>query len=162
MLLKGHYQNAYVTHDRQWAMDHVSEKYGLRDWLQFEVEFPVQTPDGEQLQATKVAAAWAGHLQIELIEPVSGYIDPFLPYLPEDKSDPSLRFHHISLRRESIDEIKQEIAQLGLPVVCEGGIPDLIYHYVDTRATLGHYLEYVWASEEGWKMVGWPEGRATI
>lgn len=162
MFLKGHYQNAYVTRDREWAMNHLGEKYGLGDWIKFEVEFPVKTPDGEQLQATKVAAAWAGWLQIELIEPVSGYIDPFLPYLPEDSSDPGLRFHHVSLRRESMEEIEQEIAQLGLPMVCQGGIPDLIYTYLDTRASMGHYLEYVWASENGWNMVGWPEGRPNV
>lgn len=159
MLLKGHYQNAYVTRDLTWAMGQVTERYGVRDWMAFEVEFAVQTPVGERLQATKVACSWAGWLQIELIEPVSGYIDPFLPYLPHDPSDPGLRFHHISLRRESLDEITQEIAQIGAPVVCQGGIPDLTYTYLDTRATLGHYLEYVCATEAGWKMVGWPEGR---
>ena len=158
MNLKGHYQNAYVTHDRDRAMAEMSRLYDLEDWLNFEVEFPVQTPEGEQLQATKVGAAWAGNLQIELIEPVSGYIDPFVPYLPSDKSDATPQFHHISLRRESMEEIEAEIAALGLPKVCQGGIPDLIYTYLDARASLGHYLEYVWASDDGWKMVGWPEG----
>ena len=32
----------------------------------------------------------------------------------------------------------------------------------DGRGTFGHYVEFVWASEAGWKMVGWPEGRPTI
>lgn len=159
MFLKGHYQNAYVTHDVDSAMEDMSKRFGLDNWLNFEVEFPVQTPEGEQMQATKVGAAWGGWLQIELIQPVSGYIDPFLPYLPEDKSDATPHFHHMSLRRESMDEIEGEIAQLGLDKVCQGGIPDLIYTYLDARASLGHYLEYVWASEAGWKMVGWPEGR---
>jgi hypothetical protein len=159
MFLKGHYQNAYVTHDLQWAMDAVGGRYGLEDWITFEVELDVRTPAGEDRQATKVACVWDGGLQLELIEPVSGFIDPFLPYLPKDKSDRSLRLHHVSLRRESRDEIKAEIGRLGLPFVCEGGIPDLFYTYLDARETLGHYLEYVSATPAGWAMVGWPQGR---
>lgn len=156
--IRGHYQNAYVTHDVDRARDAASRTLGLDDWRVFEVEFPVQTGQGEMLQATKVACAWGGGLQVELIQPVSGYIDPFLPYLPADKADFSPRFHHISLRRESMDEIEAEIAALGLPMVCRGGIPDLQYVYLDARRQLGHYLEFVWASAAGWDMVGWPAG----
>lgn len=156
--VRGHYQNAYVTHDVDRACEALGKALGLDDWRVFEVEFPVQTQQGELLQATKVACAWGGGLQVELIQPVSGFIDPFLPSLPTDKADASPRFHHISLRRESMDEIEAEIAALGLPVVCRGGIPDLQYTYLDARPQLGHYLELVWASPAGWEMVGWPEG----
>src|SRR5262245_41435579 len=75
--LRGHYQNAYVTHDRKWAMDNVGQRYGLENWITFEVELRVTTPGGERTQATKVACVWDGALQLELIEPVSGFIDPF-------------------------------------------------------------------------------------
>lgn len=34
--------------------------------------------------------------------------------------------------------------------------------YLDARESLGHYFEYVWASPEGWGMIGWPEGRAPV
>jgi hypothetical protein len=162
MFLKGHYQNAYVTHDLGWAMDEVGRRYGLDNWITFEVELTVKTLAGERQQATKVACAWGGWLQLELIEPVSGFIDPYLPYLPKDKSDRSLRLHHVSLRRDDPAETEAEIASLGLPFVCSGGIPALTYTYLDARETLGHYLEYVWASPEGWAMVGWPDGRPNI
>ena len=157
MALHNHYQHAYVTHDLEWAIEHSSDLFGLENWAKFEVEFPVQTPAGEQLQATKVASAWGGHLQIELIQPVSGYVDPFLAYLPEDKSVRSLTFHHFAQRRETMDEIEAEIARMGLPVACKGGIPDLIYTYLDARPTLGHFLELVWATPAGWEMIGWPK-----
>lgn len=157
MPIKNHYQNAYVTHDLEWAVDHVSETFGLEDWARFEVEFPVETPEGERLQATKVASAWGGHLQIELIEPVSGYIDPFMAFLPADKSVRSLTFHHFAQRRESLEEIEAEIARMGLPIACKGGIPDLIYTYIDTRPSLGHFSELVWATPAGWEMIGWPK-----
>jgi hypothetical protein len=162
MFLRGHYQNAYVTHDLQKAVDMQSERYGLKDWITFELELPVRTPAGERPLAVKVACAWAGSLQIELIEPVSGAVEPYLPYLPADRNDPTPRFHHISLRRDDYEDMQAEIARLGLPFVCEGGIPDLLYTYLDGRSTFGHYVEYVWASEAGWKMIGWPEGRPVI
>lgn len=162
MFLQGHYQNAYVTHDLGRAMELISARYGVTDYLTFDPEMAVQTASGEQMQKVKVAATWVGGLQIELIEPVSGFIDPFLAYLPADKSDAVPRFHHISLRRESLEEIRAECDQLGLPLVCEGGIPDLVFRYLDARGTLGHYLEYVWASDAGWQMVGWPRGRPII
>jgi hypothetical protein len=162
MFLQGHYQNAYVTHDIDKARDLLSERYGLKDWINFDMELPVRTPEGERTLGVKVGCAWAGLLQIELIEPVSGAVEPYLPYLPADKGDFTPRFHHISLRRDDYEDMQAEIARLALPFVCEGGIPDLKYTYLDGRGTFGHYVEFVWASEAGWKMVGWPEGRPVI
>ena len=159
MHMREHYQNAYVTRDLDWAQKRMSEDYGLGGWSRFEVEFPVQTPFGEQLQATKVASAWAGWLQIELIEPVSGYIAPFEAFLPDDPGDPALRFHHFAQRRESMAEVAADIAKTGLGIACQGGIPDLTYTYLDARATLGHFVELVWATPAGWEMIGWPKDR---
>jgi len=158
MTIRGHYQNAYVTRDIAWARRRMSEDWGLSGWADFEVEFPVRTPDGEFLQATKVASAWGGDLQIELIEPVSGYIQPFIDFLPEDPDDPSPRFHHFAQWRDTMAQVDAEVAALGFPVACQGGIPDLIYTYLDTRATLGHFMELVWATPAGWDMIGWPKG----
>jgi hypothetical protein len=162
MVLQGHYQTAYVTHDLERAMALISERYGISDYITFEPEMALRTADGERMQKVKVATAWAGWLQLELIEPVSGFIDPFLAYLPPDKADAVPRLHHISLRRGSVAEIEAESEKLGLPFVCEGGIPDLVFRYLDARGTLGHYLEYVWASPAGWDMVGWPQGRPAL
>lgn len=158
MKMRAHYQNAYVTRDLGWAQKLMSESYGLTDWATFEVEFPVRTPEGEELQATRVASAWTGGLQIELIEPVSGYIAPFEAFLPADPDDPSLRFHHFAQRRESMAEVEADIAATGLEVACQGGIPDLTYTYLDARKTLGHFVELVWATPAGWEMIGWPKG----
>ena len=115
MSLRAHYQNAYVTHDIEKAKDLLSRQYGLSDYIGFEMELPVRTPEGEKTLGVKVACAWAGWLQIELIEPVSGAVEPYLPYLPADRSDATPRFHHISLRRDNYDEMQAEIARLGLP-----------------------------------------------
>jgi hypothetical protein len=159
MLLRGHFQNAYVTRDIRWAMAHLTDRYGLSDWIDFEIELPLRTPHGDALQATKVGISWAAGLQVELIEPVSGYIEPYLPYLPADAADPTPRFHHVAVRRESVAEIEREIAGLGAPIALQGGNADVDFAYLDARASLGHYVEFVCATEAGWRVMGWPEGR---
>jgi hypothetical protein len=55
--------------------------------------------------------------------------------------------------------MRAEIAKLHLPLAFEGEVPGLIFIYLDARETLGHYLEYVWASPAGWEMSGWPKSR---
>jgi hypothetical protein len=119
----------------------------------------------DQPMCSRIASYWAGSLNIEIIEPVSGYVEPYVNMLPADRKDAVPRFHHISLRRDNEAEMRQEIARLGLPIAFEGplsikvAIPSLVFIYLDGRESLGHYVEYTWKSPEGWKFVGWPEGR---
>lgn len=160
MFLHGHMQNAYVTHDLDKAMEIVGDRFGFEKFHRIDPVLTIKTPKGVQPMSSRVASYWAGGLNIEIIEPVSGYVDDYLTMLPADKSDAVPRFHHISLRRDNYEEMQAEIARLGLPFVCEGGIPDLLYTYLDGRSTFGHYVEYVWASPAGWQMIGWPEGRS--
>ncbi len=159
MFLKGHYQNAYVTHDIHKAMDALTERYGLTGYILFEPEMILKTPEGDRPASVKASLAWAGNLNIELIQPVRGFQDHYLPYLPADKADFTPRFHHVAVRRDDLDAMRAEIARLGLPIAFEGEVPGLVYIYLDARKTLGHYLEYVWASKEGWEMMGWPKDR---
>ena len=80
----------------------------------------------------------------------------YAAYLPENEADAAPRLHHVAVRREDLDAMRAEIAQLAAPVVFEGEGPSIQYVLVDARKSLGHYLEYVWATPEGWAMVGWP------
>lgn len=73
----------------------------------------------------RAALAWAGSLQIELIEPVSGFVDLYLPYLPPDRSNPAPRLHHIAVRRDDLSAMREEIERLGLPLAFEGSVPEL-------------------------------------
>jgi hypothetical protein len=162
MFLDGHYQNAYVTRDLDKAMALLTERYELLDFIRFEPDMILKTQGGDRQASVRVALVWAGGLQLEFIEPGKGYQDHYLPFLPDDPSDPVPRFHHAAVRRDDLAAMREEIARLGLPVALEGGVPGLTFVYVDARATLGHYLEYVWASPEGWEMIGWPQGRAVF
>lgn len=159
MFMRGHYQNAYVTHDLDRAMKLVTGRFGKIDWIVFEPDMILRTPQGEKPSSVRAALGWAGGLQLELIQPGAGFQEHYLPFLPADKADPSPRFHHMAVRRDDLDAMRAEIEQLGLPVAFEGEVPGLVYIYLDARESLGHFFEYVWASPEGWEMIGWPEGR---
>ena len=165
MFLTGHMQNAYVTHNLDRAVELVGNQYGVEKFDRFDPDMTVQTLQGPQPLACRVASFWAGGLNVEIIEPVSGYIEHYTNMLPADRQDATPRFHHISLRRDDEAEMRAEIARLGLPLAFEGplsirqAIPSLVFVYLDGRASLGHYVEFTWKSPEAWKFVGWPEGR---
>ena len=165
MFLKGHMQNAYVTHDIDKAVELVSDRYGVTEWQRLNPDMVVRTVTGDRPMVVRVASAWVGGLNLEIIEPVSGYVDHYATMLPADRHDPVPRFHHISLRRDDEAEMRREIAALGLPLAFEGpisirdAIPSLVFVYLDARASLGHYLEFTWKSPEAWQFVGWPAGR---
>ena len=156
MSLRGHYQNAYVTHDLDRAIDLVGPSFGVTNFTNFDVEMTAKTPDGEKLSHVRVGLGWAGRLQIELIQPISGFIEPYLYALPADKSDPVPRLHHVAVRRESVEDMRREAAALGLPIAFESGGPGLDCMFVDARSRLGHFFEMVAATPEGWQMLGWP------
>jgi hypothetical protein len=160
--LRGHYQNAYVTRDIGAAMALIDRRYGKLDWITFAPDMVLTTPEGEKETSVRAALGWTGWLQIELIEPVSGYVDPYLSVLPADPNSVVPSLHHIAVRRDDLDAMRAEIAALGLPLAFEGGVPGLAFVYLDARDTLGHYLEYMWATPEGWAMTGWPEGRPVL
>jgi hypothetical protein len=157
--MQGHYQNAYVTHNLEAAMDILRKRFAVDNYIVFEPDMPFTTPAGPKHVHVKACLAWTGGLQVELIEPISGFIDHYVPYLPKDRSDPTPRFHHIAVRRDDLSAMRQEIAQLGLPLAFEGEVPGLVFVYLDARQTVGHYFEYVWATEEMWRNTGWPQGR---
>lgn len=165
MFLHGHMQNAYVTHDLDKAMEIVGNTYGIEKFDRFDPDMTVNTLEGPQPMVNRVASYWAGGLNIEIIQPVSGFIEHYLSMLPADKTDAVPRFHHISLRRDDEAAMRVEIAELGLPLAFEGplsikeAIPSLVFVYLDGRKSLGHYVEFTWKSAEAWKFVGWPEGR---
>ncbi len=155
MHLNNFFQNAYVTRSLEHAVDFVRERHGIGEFVYFEPEMDVYTSqDGHGPCHVKVALGWAGPLQLELIEPVSGNLQHYLDYLPEDPSDNSLRLHHICMRVLDWDKAREDIERQKFPVAYEGGVEGVKFVYLDARDTFGHYLEYLWASPEMWKQMG--------
>lgn len=151
MRLEQFFQNAYVTRDLDKAVALVTERHGIGDWVYFEPEMDVWTAtDGNGPCHLKVALGWAGSLQVELIQPVSGNLRHYLEYLPADETDLSPRLHHICMKWDDWDAGLVEVAEKNWPVAYEGGVPGCKFVYIDTRDSLGHYIEYMWMSPEMW------------
>lgn len=154
-MLTGLYQIGYVTRDLDRAMAAYTLLSGVR-FTAMDIELAAQTPHGDKTIGVRVATGWAGLTQIELIQPVRGYIDPYLNVLPADDGDASPRLHHLAVRREDINQARADVAASGLPLVFETGGNGITSLFVDARARLGHHLEVVCATPEGWAMLGWP------
>lgn len=159
MYFKGHFQNAYVTHDLDDALAGIDKQFGKVDWIVFEPDMQLKTPSGIKESSVKAALGWHDGHQLEIIQPVRGYCDHYLPALPADKTDPTPRFHHIAVRRDDEKAMREEIARLGLPLEFEGEVPGLIFIYLNAAKVLGHHFEFIWATPEGWEMQGWPNDR---
>lgn len=158
MALRGVYQTGYVTHNIERAIALVGADFGLSQFSHFEVELALQTPGGVKSACLHVGTAWAGAMQVELIQPISGYLDAYLAGLPEDPDDITPRFHHFAVRRESMDLLRRDVANLAMPTVFEAEAAGIASVFVDARARIGHHLEFVCATPEGWAMLGWPKG----
>lgn len=160
MLFRGYYQNGYITHDLDMAMDLASRQFGLADYVTFDpTSCVVRTPNGDERYDARVAMAWSGDLQVELIQPLGDTIEFYRDVLPQDTSDFRPRFHHVAVRRPDLELMRREIAALGLSIPLDGTVPGMTFIYVDTRSWLGHFLELVWGSDEIWSYLGWPAGK---
>lgn len=151
------FQNAYITHDLARAETLITERHGITHWVHFEPEMEVYTDaDGFGPAHVKVALGWSGSLQIELIEPVSGNVRHYREVLPEDPADASPRFHHICMRVANWEATKALVAEKGWKIAYEGGVEGCKFVYIDARDSIGHYVEYMWMSDEMWAGSGGP------
>ncbi len=156
MYFLNHYQNAYVTRDIAKGIAFMESRFGVHDLAPIDLELDVVTPQGPVKLAMRLAVAWVGRLNVELIQPLSGCVDHYTHSLPADTEDFSPRFNHIAMRRDDLGSVRSEIESLNLPILFEGSFDGLCYIYVDARSELGHLLEYVWATPQVWDFLGWP------
>lgn len=157
MSLQGLFQAGYVTHDLDRAIATFAPFAGA-GFATMDIDLPARTPAGDRVVSVRVGVAWLGRMQIELIQPVAGHIDAYLECLPADCDDVVPRFHHLAVRRDDPDHMRAEVAAMGVPVVFETGGSGISSMFVDARRRIGHHLELVSASPEGWAMLGWPDG----
>lgn len=162
MRLVGHYQNGYVTHDLDKALEIFASRFAMVDFGSYDADIEVSTSQGARRLAMRIAAGWTGGLNIEVMQPVAGHVEPLLAMLPADRSDAAPRFHHVALRRDSLAEMRAEVAGCGLPLAFGGTPPGMEFAYLDARASLGHFIELVWKAPGGWDRIGWPQGKAAL
>lgn len=155
MSFRNQYQIAYVTPDIGAAAAILQEQHGVSEFLGLAgdkvVENRVWTPQGEADIGMRAAIATVGHLTLELLQPVSGATDIFTQMLIPGQP---LRLHHLGFRCDDFEATAAENERLGRPVVMTGGFKAARFMYVDARATLGHFLEYVAAPPEYWAARG--------
>jgi Glyoxalase/Bleomycin resistance protein/Dioxygenase superfamily len=151
-ILEGwHYQNAYVCDDIVAAIAQVRAVSDVGDVAIHDVDQMIATPTGPKRVATRLAFIWIDDLQYELIQVIA---DDTGIYANCRSNGGPLRFHHICMRVDDWDSFRAKVDQQDLPLVMERATDDqLKFLYLDARATLGHYLEYVWTTDARWAVM---------
>ncbi len=152
MLTGHHYQNAYVCDDIEAAISLFSKRAEIGDVAIHDIDQTIATPDGPKRVATRLAFIWIGDLQYELIQVIA---DETGIYANCQSNGGALRFHHICMRVGDWDNFRAQVDAQDLPVVMERAHDaHLKFLYLDARPFCGHYLEYVWATDERWSQMG--------
>lgn len=138
LFLSRHFQNAYTTSNLQAAVDMFGSRYGLHKFF-----YMRDIPFGPGA-VVQIALAWAGDVMIELIEPQGEAENLYSTHLPAEGE--VIRFHHLGHlvdSRAEFDTVSARAAASGYPIVLQGNNNGINFLYLDTRADVGHYLEYV-------------------
>ena len=149
------YQIGYVTTDADQAVKNLGAEVGATEWLYGEEQVITPVHEGETLPIkVKIHNATIGGVEFEVIQPISDPTGLYTDFLPD--SGFGMALHHIAYR-VSGDEAnwgpvraKFDDSQVTEGVVGTADQPagHFRYMYVDKRAELGHYLEYLWLSPE--------------
>jgi hypothetical protein len=146
-MFSGFSQLAYVTTDLEGAIA-VFAGLGVPLWKrQGLISMPLE--NGGKI-AFRFALTYAGPLQLEIIEPAGGMDDVYREFLPDHGF--GLAFHHCAFKvptPERLNEIRLEMEAANHPIAVAGGdINSAKFIYVDARDTFGHFLEYIFLTEE--------------
>lgn len=149
-------QMSYVTRDMDAAIIHAERELGITGLRRSESEIDVLSYGRQARLRVKSAIANAGMpgavRQFEIIEPVSGVTHIYSEGM--DLSGALLNFHHIAMAvpgpRSAWDGLLEDVRQAGddFALLFPAGPDDeakLCFCYVDTRARIGHFTEYLWA-----------------
>jgi hypothetical protein len=148
------FQMSYVTRDLEAAVAHAENELGLTGFRLSESAIEVLADGRVQILAVRAAVVVVGRNQFEIIEPVSGPVAVYTDGI--DLSARVLNFHHMAIAvrgdyaewERLLGELREgpdKIAYLypAEPASDPAG-PKVCFCYVDTRARLGHYTEYLW------------------
>lgn len=154
MITGHHYQNAYICDDIEVALALFHTYADFADTPIYDVDQTIDTPKGPKRIVSRIALVWLGDLQWEFIQIISDETGLYANC--RDNGGP-LRFHHVAHRIDDWDAFRAQVDKQNWPLVMErAGDPHLKFLYLDARGFCGHYLEYVWCSDDRWKMMGGP------
>ena len=128
------YQFGFVARDLDAAIDQLGTRYGITRFRRKRAN--------EWMES---AHAYAGASMIEIIAVSDGAPALYTDYLPDDGA---ARLHHLGYRvadPAAWARLEAALAYSGVAAPFKGAVMDghLRYAYVDTRADLGIYSEYV-------------------
>ena len=138
-------QVAYVTTDYDRALAMFAERYDVSEWLHMpEGDFAISDEESARL---RIALAYVGDLQLELIQPCGGSDTVYRSPLPD--SGFAVRFHHIAQLMETESQLaaaRSAAEAAGVPIAMHGtsGEGMVRYFYTDHREVLGHFIEHIW------------------
>jgi hypothetical protein len=152
-LLAEFYQHAYVTNDITRAKTQFADRWGVHSFVEFESALDLTTPRGIEHARLRIALAFVGQLQIELIQPLSGP-GARIYQQPLPTSGYQVIWHHFAYRLprepDAWPRFRKTVGNADYPIAIEGQVESdygkVHFLYLDTHAELGHYSEYVWSS----------------
>ena len=157
MSLIGYYRDilqlGYVTKDLERATAFYERKLGAGTFAVADHELTVDVGGRPRDLAMRVALAWVGDHQIEIIQPVSGAVKHYRDGVDFDRSVVVL--HHVGIGipgpLAAWDKMVEEVRASGdefTVMFAADPTPDFSvrFAYVDTRADFGHFTEYLWWS----------------
>lgn len=135
-LFDGFYQMGFVARDLDRATEALARTQGVTRFRRKTASPWMET-----------AHAWIGSVMIELIMIKPGAPEIYEDYVPDDPA--AIRLHHHGFRvadATAWDAINRRVTDAGLATPMQGAVMDgqLNYLYVDTRAAIGVYSEYVY------------------
>jgi len=140
------FQIAYVVPDLHAAIRFFKQKLGVADFLVWE-NFMLQDQTyngapGDYVQS--IAFGFAGQLQIELIQPLSG-VSSYSEYL---KQNPRGGVQHLGILVDDFDAAMSEMTARGYRVVQSGRNGDTRLAYFDTDGDIGILTEIVYIAPD--------------
>lgn len=137
--LGGFYQFGFITRDLDAAAETLKTRFGIEKYRRKQ-----SAPWMEAIHA------WVGDTQIEVLEVGEGAPQMYLDYVPDEPGE--LNLQHLCRRIETLEQwedLRKAVEAGGYDVPLDATAMDgqLRAIYVDTRALLGTYSEYVYLSE---------------
>ena len=145
-------QIAYVVRDIQAGQRFFIEHIGIpRFYLMEDVRFANQTYRGQECDSSlHIAMAYAGEIQIELVESLSGQ-NIYQEFL-EGKGE---GLHHLGFLIDDYERAVRDFTANGYPVIQSGRVRrdrGTRFAYFDTEAAIGSLMEIIAPDEAGWQL----------
>jgi len=157
------FQMSYITRDMDAAIAHVEREIGLGTLKVSESSVEVLSFGEPATLSVKAAIANHGSNQFEIIQPVAGPVEIYTDEV--DLGAHILNFHHVAIAvpgpytewEKLLADVRESGDSLALLFPAQPD-PDakICFCYVDTRARIGHYTEYLWVDPALAGMVGAP------